>query len=103
MTIKPFSFLGSAICALLTVVLAACTPNVKGLYICEDSPLDTVKLESGGKAYITATLFGVKSENAGTYTVDDDRVVVSYGGQSTVFTLKDKTLDAGVAGKCTAR
>jgi hypothetical protein len=91
-------------CALLTVVLASCTPGVQGVYACEGSILDAIRLESGGKAYVSATMFGQTSEKAGTYTVDGDKVSIVIDGESTVFTLKGKTLDGGgMVGRCTAK
>jgi hypothetical protein len=90
--------------ALLTVVLAGCTPGVQGVYACQGSLLDAVRLESGGKAYVSATMFGQTSEKAGTYSVDGDKVSIVIDGQSTVFTLNGKTLDGGgLVGRCTAK
>jgi len=94
----------SLACAFLPLLLASCTPGVKGVYTCEGGLLDSISLESGGKAYASATMFGMKQQRAGTYTVDGDKVVITINGDSTVFTHSGKTLDGGViAGKCTAR
>jgi hypothetical protein len=96
--------IGTFGCTLLILLLAGCTPNVKGVYTCEGGLLDEIRLESGGKAYVSATMLGQKSERAGTYSVDADKVNIVTGDDSTMFTLKDKTLDGGsMAGRCTAK
>jgi hypothetical protein len=91
-----------AACALLALSLTGCTPNITGVYTCQGGLLDSLRLESGGKAYATSTFLGIKQEHAGTYTVDGDKVNLLIDQQSTVFTLKDKTLDGGgFVGSCT--
>jgi hypothetical protein len=93
----------SGLGVLLVVVLAGCT-NVKGTYACEGGLLDSVRLESGGKAYASMMFLGQRSEKAGTYTVDGDKVNVVLDGQSTVFTYSKNTLDGGMmVGKCTMK
>jgi len=99
------SLMGLVGSALLAVSLAGCPgSSVTGEYTCEGGLLDGLRLESGGKAYLTATMFGMKQEKAGTYTVDGDKVNVVINGESTVFTLTGKTLDGGgLVGKCTLK
>lgn len=91
-------------CALLTVFLSGCGPNVKGEYACKGGILESIKLESGGKAYVGANMFGVKQSKTGTYAVDGDKVVITIGMQPQEFTRKGNTLDGGqILGVCTAR
>src|SRR5258708_6260670 len=85
---------------LLVVGLAGCN-SVKGTYVCEAGILDSVRLESGDKAYVDATFFGQKQEKVGTYTVDGDTVSINIGGQTNNFTHSKNTLDGGaIVGKC---
>jgi len=104
MKTRTVGWIGAAGLMFLMVVLAGCT-NVKGEYVCDGSLLDSLRLESGGKAHVTATLLGVKSERDGTYSVDGDKVnIVLAPGESAVFTLSGKTLDGGqMGGKCTMK
>jgi hypothetical protein len=98
------SLMRFAACVLFALILSACTPGVEGVYACQGSILDAIRLESGGKAYVSATMFGQTSEKAGTYSVDGDKVSIVIDGQSTVFTLKGKTLNGGgIGGQCTAK
>jgi hypothetical protein len=88
---------------LLVLLLAGCN-SVKGEYGCEGGLLDSVRLDSGGKASATMTFLGQRSEKAGTYTVDGDKVTLNIDGQSTVFTHAKNVLDGGMmVGKCTAK
>jgi len=94
---------GAAGAVLLTVLLAGCN-NVKGVYVCEAGMLDSIRLESGGKAYVSATFFGQKQEKTGTYTVDGDKVSINIGGVANEFTHSKNTLDGGaMVGKCTMK
>jgi hypothetical protein len=92
-------------CVLLTVFLAACTGSrVEGDYACQGGLLDSMKLESGGKADVGETYLGQKIEKVATYTVDGSKVTVMLDGQSAVFTLSGKTLAGGeMLGTCTAK
>jgi len=67
--------------------------------------LDDIRLESGGKAFVSATnLIGIKQAKTGTYMVDDDKVVITLDMQPHDFARNGKTLDGGpILGKCTAR
>lgn len=92
------------VCALLVVVLAACTPSVKGEYACKDGFIDTIKLESDGRALVSATMLGMKQEKVGTYTVNGDNVVITIDRDSNTFTRNGKTLNGGpLVGICTAQ
>jgi hypothetical protein len=98
--VRLFGFVG---CALLVLGLAGCT-NVKGEYACQGGLLDSLTLESGGKATASATMLGIRQVRTGTYTVDGDKVNVVINGSPTTFTLTDKTLDGGqLVGKCTLK
>ncbi len=90
--------------AFLVLVLAGCN-SVKGDYTCDGGLVDSMRLEGGGKAYVTIMFLGQKTEQAGTYAVDGDKVTVTAApGQSMVFTQSGKTLDGGqMAGKCTMK
>jgi hypothetical protein len=90
-------------CALLTGFLSGCGPNVKGEYSCKGGFLETVRLESGGKAFVSANMFGVKQSKTGTYSVDGEKVVITLDMQPHDFARKGTTLDGGeILGKCTA-
>lgn len=85
------------------VTLTACG-GVKGDYVCQGGLLDTLQLQSGGKAQLTMTYLGQKMQQAGTYTVDGNNVNVVIGNNTAVFVRSGKTLDGGEAnGKCTAK
>ncbi len=88
----------------MLLLLTGCN-SVKGDYTCDGGLMDSMRLEGGGKAYVTIMFLGQKSEQAGTYTVDGDKVTVTIGpGQTTVFTRTDKVLDGGtMVGKCTPK
>jgi hypothetical protein len=87
----------------LLVILAGCT-GVKGDYTCQGGLLDSLKLESGGKAQMSMTYLGTKMNTAGTYTEDGDKVNLVINGQTAVFVHSGKTLDGGdMNGKCTAQ
>ena len=95
---KWFAYAG---CSLLVLGLAGCT-NVKGNYSCQGGLLDSLTLESDGKATASATMLGIKQVRSGTYTVDGDKVTVVINGSPSVFNHSGKTLDGGeVVGKCT--
>jgi hypothetical protein len=96
---------GSAVCLLLGAFLAACTGSrVGGEYGCQGGLLNSIKLESGGKADVRETYLGQKIEKTATYTVDGSKVTVVLDGQSAVLTLSGKTLDGGdMLGTCTAK
>ena len=97
-------YVGSVVCVLWVALLVGCTPNVKGTYACKGGFLETITLESGGKANVSANLLGVKQSKVGTYTVEDNRVVITLDMQPHDFTRNGKTLDGGeVLGKCTAQ
>ena len=87
----------------LMLVLTGCS-SVKGEYAC-DGLMQSLKLESGGKADVTMMFLGQQSQMAGTYTEDGDKVTVTLGpGQSSVFTHNGKVLDGGaMVGKCTMK
>jgi len=91
---KTARLIGSAAVVMLLAILAGCG-GVKGDYACQGGLLDSLKLKSGGKAYITMTMFGQKLEKAGTYTVDGDKINVVIDGESMLFTKSGKTLNAG--------
>jgi hypothetical protein len=42
------------------MLLGGCGPNVAGEYKCGGGLLDVVKLQSGGKVYVTASLRGAR-------------------------------------------
>jgi hypothetical protein len=85
----------------LFAMLAGCGGD-KGDYTCKDGLLESLKLKSGGKAYVTMGMFGQKIEKAGTYTVDGDKVNVVIDGDSMLFTKSGKVLNGGdMFGKCT--
>jgi hypothetical protein len=87
----------------LVVILLGCG-GVEGDYACQGGLLDSLRLESGGKAYVSMTYLGQKTDKAGTYTVDGDKVTVVLEGQSAVFAHSGKTLDGGeMYGKCSAK
>ena len=87
----------------LVVVLAGCG-GVKGDYTCQGGLMDTLKLESGGKAEMSMTFLGQKVDNSGTYTEDGDKVNLVIDGRTAVFVHSGKTLDGGETnGKCTAK
>ena len=95
--------LRSLACALLIVFLAGCS-SVNGEYACQGGLLDSLTLESGGKASASATFLGIKQVHTGTYTVDGKNVTVVLNGQSTVFTQSGKTLNGGeMVGSCTMK
>jgi hypothetical protein len=78
--------------------------RVEGEYACQGGLLDSIKLESGGKADVRETYLGQKMEKTATYTVDGSKVTVVLDGQSAVFTLSSKTLAGGdTLGTCTAK
>jgi len=87
----------------LFAILAGCG-GIKGDYMCKDGVLDSLKLNSGGKAYVTLGMFGQKIEKAGTYTVDGDKVNVVVDGESMLFTQSGKLLKGGdILGTCTKK
>jgi hypothetical protein len=88
----------------LLLLLAGCG-GVKGDYACDSSLVDSMRLEGGGKAFVTITFLGQKTEQPATYTEDGDKVTVTVApGQSVVFTHSGKVLDGGqIAGKCTLK
>jgi hypothetical protein len=94
---------GLLVLAVLALVTAGCTKNVKGDYACKGGIfLQAIKLESGDRATVTGNVFGSIQQKVGTYTVNGDNVTITVGGQSTPFVLKDKTLDGGeLGGTCT--
>jgi hypothetical protein len=95
----------SVLCLLLVAFLASCTGSrVEGEYACLGGLLDSIKLESGGKADVRETYLGQKIEKTATYTVDGSKVTVVLDGQSAVLTLFGKTLAGGdMLGTCTAK
>jgi hypothetical protein len=101
---KTVGRIGAMGTVLLVVILAGCG-GVKGDYTCTGGMLDSLRLESGGKADVSMTFLGQKIEKAGTYTEDGDKVtVVLDGSQSAVFAHSGKTLDGGETyGKCTVK
>lgn len=100
---KTVGWIGRVGVVFFVMILAGCT-NVKGDYACQGGLLDSLRLESGGKAYLSMTYLGQKVDSAGTYTVDGDKVNVVIGGQTAVFAHSGKTLDGGeMNGKCTAK
>lgn len=93
--------IGTLGAALLVVTLAGCG-GVEGNYACKEGIVSSLKLKSGGNAYVTMVFFGEQFEKGGTYTVDDDKVNVVIDGDSMLFTASGKTLDGGeMFGKCT--
>lgn len=93
------------VCVLLAIFLPACTGcRVEGDYACQGGLLDSMKLESGGKAEVGETYLDQKMEKAATHTVDGSRVALVLDGQSAVFTLSGKTLVGGdTLGACAAK
>ena len=86
----------------LFTVLTGCG-GVNGDYKCKDGLLESLKLNSGGKAYVTMAMFGQKMEKAGTYTVDGQKINVVIDGESMLFTQSGKTLNGGgMIGTCAA-
>ena len=102
---KPYvCLLRSVSCTLLALILFGCSSGVKGVYVCKGGFLDTLNLQSDGKLYATASMFGMKQERVGTYTVDGDRIVMTVNGESSVFHRKGKRLDGGeLLGLCTLK
>jgi len=87
----------------LVAILAGCN-GVKGDYTCKEGVLVSLKLSSGGKAYVTMGMFGQKIEKAGTYTVDGKKINVVIDGESMLFTQSGKTLNGGdIIGTCTKK
>jgi hypothetical protein len=85
----------------LFAMLAGCG-GVKGDYTCKEGVVVSLKLSSGGKAYITMGMFGQNIEKAGTYTVDGDKVNIVVDGESMLFTKSGKALNGGgMLGTCT--
>jgi hypothetical protein len=99
-----FKRTGLAGCALLALQLAGCN-SVKGTYACQGGMfLKSVTLDSGDRAVVTGSVFGVTQQKVGTYKVDGDNVIITVEGSPTQFTHKDKTLDGGpLVGTCTAQ
>ena len=94
---------GSAASSLLALCLTACS-GVTGKYDCKGGFLETISLESGGKAVVSANLFGVKQQKTGTYTVNGNEVAITIDMTTNNFTRDGKTLNGGpVAGTCTAQ
>lgn len=90
---------------LLAGALSACGPGVKGEYTCSGGMLEAMRLDSDGKAFLSATnLIGVKQSRTGEYKVEGDKVVITLDMQPHDFARNGKTLDGGpILGKCTAR
>lgn len=51
--------------SLLVVTLAGCG-GIEVNYACKDGVVPSVKLQSGGKAYVTIVIFGQQVETGGT-------------------------------------
>jgi hypothetical protein len=99
-----FKCAGLAACTFLALPLAGCN-SVKGTYACQGGMfLKSVTLDSGDRALVTGSVFGVSQQKVGTYTIDGDNVIITVEGSSTQFTHKDKTLNGGpLVGTCTAQ
>ena len=99
-----FKWTGLAVCAFLALLLAGCN-SVKGTYECQGGMfLKNVTLDSGDRALVTGSVFGMTQQKVGTYKVDGDNVIITVEGSSTQFTRKNKTLDGGpLVGTCTAQ
>jgi len=60
---KPYVYLPRSVsCTLLSLILSGCSSGVKGVYSCKGGFLDTLNLQSDGKLYATASMFGMKQE-----------------------------------------
>lgn len=80
--------------SLSVVVLTACGSGISGEYGGDECLYD--KLAFAGDSVVYMTVFG--TDQAGRYEVDGDRVVVTMGGQSVVFTKNGRNLEANLLG-----
>lgn len=84
-----------------SLLLAACSSGPSGDYGGPDCGLyDRLSFRDNGKVYITLKMFGIAmGETAGTFTVDQDKVLVTVNNQTTVFTMnRDGDLEATLLG-----
>lgn len=80
----------------LVFVLMGCGPSISGEYGGDDCFFD--KLAFAGDETVYVTTFGI--EQAASYRIDGDRVIVSAGeGQSMVFTRNGNNLEASFLGE----
>lgn len=93
-----------ALCFLSACSAGLTSGSVAGDYTCSDSILDSLKLDSGGKAHATATAFGETRQVDGTYDVQGDKVSLTIDvptmPQPAVFARSGNTLNGGTLGTC---
>lgn len=74
------------------LILAGCD-SVSGEYGGPDcSPYEKISLKSNGTAYIA--MYG--SEMSAPYTVDGDKISITFQGAGVVFTKKDDAIESGM-------
>lgn len=76
-------------------VLAGCGSGVAGDFGGDGCLYDKLTLADDGVVYLT--VFG--TDQAGQYRIDGDRIVVTVGGQSAVFTKNGRNLEANLLGE----
>ncbi|HWB21239.1 MAG TPA: lipocalin family protein, partial [Phycisphaerales bacterium] len=88
----------------LTLVLVGCG-GVQGKYSHEEKGPDgsmgkmTLELKSGGKATVTMSGGGNSMSSEGTYTVDGDKVSITFQGDTQVLTKSGSKLTGKMMGE----
>ena len=84
------------LCFASLFAVSACGSGMSGEYGGENCIYDKIAFGSGDTVYFT--MLGV--EQAGTYRIDGDRVILTAGtGQSIVFTKNGRNLEAAALGE----
>jgi hypothetical protein len=80
---------------LAAVVLTACGSGIAGDYGGDECLYDKLTFTGDGLVYMT--VFG--TDQAGRYEIDGDRIVVTAGAQSAVFTQNGRNIEANLLGE----
>ena len=91
---KPTSMMALVAILIATVtLLVGCGKKLSGTYTGEGVPFKQLKFTSGNKVELTTLMDSV---NEATYVVEGDKVKISAGGQTQIFTIdKDGCLNGG--------
>jgi hypothetical protein len=80
---------------LSAAVLTACGSGLSGDYGGDECLYDKLTFKGDGIVYMT--MFG--TDQAGQYKIDGDRIVVTAGAQSAVFTKNGRNIEASLLGE----